>query len=50
MVYTRKQIVDEERAITRMKSPDLCPLLTQETQRLSKLMRASAGLRCVEAD
>lgn len=30
MVYSREQIIDEARAITRMKSPDLCPALTQE--------------------
>lgn len=49
MVYSRQQIIDEARAITRMKSPDLCPAQTQEGQRLSKLIRAYVGFRYVEA-
>lgn len=31
-----------------MKSPDLCPVMTQEWQRLSKLIRANVGLRYFE--
>lgn len=49
MVYSREKIIDEGRAITRMKSPDLCPVMIQEWQRLSKLIRAYVGLRYVEA-
>lgn len=30
MVYSREKIIDEGRAITRMKSPDLCPVMIQE--------------------
>lgn len=49
MVYSREQIIDEVRAITKMESPDLCPALTQKWQRLSKLIRVCVGLRHVEA-
>lgn len=48
MVYSREQITDEAKAITRMESPNLCPTLTQEWQRLSKLIRVCVGLRHVE--
>lgn len=47
-VYSREKIIDEGRAITRMKSPDLCPVMTQEWQRLSKLIRAYVELRYVK--
>lgn len=30
MVYSREQIIDEVRAITKTESPDLCPALTQK--------------------
>lgn len=30
MVYSREQITDEAKAITRMESPNLCPTSTQE--------------------
>lgn len=30
MVYSREKIIDEGRAVTRMKSPDLCPVMIQE--------------------
>lgn len=49
MVYSREQIIDEVRAITKTESPDLCPALTQKWQRLSKLIRVCVGLRHVEA-
>lgn len=48
MVYSREQITDEAKAITRMESPNLCPTLTQEWQRLSKLIGVCVGLRHVE--
>lgn len=48
MVYSREQITDEAKAITRMESPNLCPTLTQEWQRLSKLIGVCVGLRYVE--
>lgn len=50
MVYSREKIIDEGKAITRFKSPDLCPVMTQELQRLSKLIRVYVGLRYVEDD
>lgn len=49
MVYSREKIIDEGGAITKMKSPDLCPVMTQEWQRLSKLIRVYTGLRYVKA-